>query len=241
MFLTMELIDGEAWRAAEARRPLPGRARHRDRPSDLRRPRRGARLRCAAPRSQAGQHHARRGRPRPRHRLRLAGLAGSFTDIRSGGTLRPTWRRSSRRPGGQRPSDIFSPSASCCSEDLHGQARLRGVDDRRAAAHARRGRAAVARVRGPRSDPAVERVIQRCLTADPAARPQSALSVSAALPAAIRWLPRSPPARRRHRRWSRPPAAGRRCRNRLWPVAPGLRDRVSAASSPCARPPRSSA
>ena len=132
-------------RAAEARRPLPGRARHRDRAPDLRRPGRGARLRRAAPRSQAGQHHARRGRPRPHHRLRPgrprrhlhrhpirdAGLHGARAARRQG-------RESAERPLLARPRPL---------RDLHGQARLRGDDDRRAAAHARRRRPGVAQRR----------------------------------------------------------------------------------------------
>ena len=98
----------------------------------------------------------------------LAGLAGSFRT--SAPARRPTWRRSSspaasvtaQRPLRARPGAV---------RDLHRQARLRREDDRRAAAPARRRRAPVDASSGRSLDPAVERVIQRCLERDPATRP----------------------------------------------------------------------
>ena len=70
-FLSMEYVDGEDL-ASLLRRigRLPAGQRDRARAADLRRPRGGARPRRAAPRPEAGQHHDRRQRHGPHHRLR---------------------------------------------------------------------------------------------------------------------------------------------------------------------------
>jgi serine/threonine-protein kinase len=54
-------------------------------------------------------------------------------------------------------------------------------------------------------DPAIEKVIDRCLQKHPTDRPTSALQVAAALPGAIRWRRHSLPARRLLRKWWLPP------------------------------------
>ena len=59
----------------------------------------------------------------------------------------------------------------------------------------------------PGLDPAVERVILRCLEKEPKARPRSVAAVARRCPEAIRSPPRSPPARRLRPRWSPRPAA----------------------------------
>ena len=61
LFLSMEYVDGEDLASLlQAHRPLARGQGDRDRAAALRRPRGGARARRAAPRPQAGQHHARR-------------------------------------------------------------------------------------------------------------------------------------------------------------------------------------
>ena len=125
--------------APEAHRTLPRGARHRDRAADLRRPRRGARPGRAAPRSQAGQHHARRGWPRPHHRLR-PGRPRRHLQRRPLGHARLHGARAARRPRRQRAQRHLL-ARSRALRDLHRQAGLRRQDGRRAAAHARRGRA----------------------------------------------------------------------------------------------------
>ena len=75
----------------------------------------------------------------------------------------------------------------------------------------------------PDLDPAVERAILRCLEKDRAsAAPVGARRGRDALRPATRSRPRSPPARRRRRSWSRRPASTRGCgprsRGRAWPL-----------------------
>ena len=142
----------------------------------------------------------------------LAGLAGSFTDIRSGtpAYMAPEQLAGKEVIGAQRHL-LARPGAL---RDLHRQARLRCDDDRRAAAPARRGRAPVAqrrrrdaRSRGRARHPALPRArTRRCGRRARSRCPRRC-------PAAIRWPRRSPPARRRRRRWSPPPAASSRCRS----------------------------
>ena len=64
-------------------------------------------------------------------------------------------------------------------------------------------------------DPSIERVIFRCLEADPTQRPGPRSRWPRHCPAAIRSRPRSRPAKRRHPRWSPPPVTPRRSRPRV--------------------------
>ena len=135
----------------------------------------------------------------------LAGLAGSFTDIRSG-TPGLHGARAARRQGGlgaQRHL-LARPGAV---RDLHRQARLRRHDDRRAAAPARRGRPSLRRIDGAarRRRRARHPALPRARIRRRGRRARS--RCPRRCPAAILWPPRSPPARRRRRRWSPRPAA----------------------------------
>ena len=72
--------------------------------------------------------------------------------------------------------------------------------------------------RAPEVDPAIDRVVGRCLDPTPANRPQSALSVAAAYRAATRWRRRLPWGRLLPRTWWRRLNRPRRC----GPVSPRL-------------------
>ncbi len=110
----------------------------------------------------------------------LAGLAGSFTDIRSG---TPAYMAPEQLAGKEvsERSDIFSLGL-VLFEIFTGR---RAFDATTIAELLRQhddGVRLSSVPSGPSLDPAVERVILRCLAPDPAMRPDSAIAVSAALP-----------------------------------------------------------
>ena len=110
----------------------------------------------------------------------LAGLAGSFTDIRSG---TPAYMAPEQLAGKDvtERSDIFSLGL-VLFEIFTGR---RAFDATTIAELLRQhddGVRLSSAPSGPSLDPAVERVILRCLAPDPAMRPDSAIAVSAALP-----------------------------------------------------------
>ena len=179
----MEYVDGEDL-ASLLRRigRLPQDKADRDRAPALRRHRRRPRARRAAPRSQAGQRHDRRRRQRPHHRLRSRRARRATSTRRAPGT--PQYMAPEQLAGGRASvkSDIYALGL-VLFELFTGQACLRGEDAQRPRSPATRA----ARSSTPSSmvrdlDPAVERVILRCLERDPALRPGSALAVAAALP-----------------------------------------------------------
>ena len=139
----------------------------------------------APPRPEARQRHDRRPRPRADHRLRPRGSRrGAATDGATSRARRPTWRPSSS-PGRAPPSRATSTRwASCSTSCSRAKRAFDARDPRRAAPrcsideHAADPLAAVT----PDIDPAVERVILRCLERTRAsARPRRS-PVAAALP-----------------------------------------------------------
>jgi serine/threonine-protein kinase len=109
----------------------------------------------------------------------LAGLAGSFADIRSG---TPAYMAPEQLAGTEvsQRSDIFALGL-VLYEIYTGK---RAFDATTVAELLRQhdDGVDVSRSAGRELDPAIERVIQRCLSREPAQRPASAIAVSAALP-----------------------------------------------------------
>ena len=101
-------------------RPLPRRARARDRAADLRRPRRGARARRRPSRSQAGERDARRHRQGPAHRLRPGRAPPAKRCARA---RPPTWRRSSSPAARSRRAATSTRSAWCSTRSSPASAR----------------------------------------------------------------------------------------------------------------------
>ena len=137
--------------------------------------------RRAAPRSEAGQRDARRRRRRPHHRLRHRDRCGDAGDDGIAGTPqymapellagRPASTKSDIYALGLILFEIFTGKRAYDAKTL---GELKQLHD-------------TATVTTPSSivrdlDPAVERVILRCLEKDPEQRPASALTVAAALP-----------------------------------------------------------
>ena len=179
-FLSMEYVDGEDL-ASLLRRigRFP-----QDRAIELARqicagPRRRARSRRRPSRSEAGEHHARRQRQDPDHRLRPR---GRVRRERCAPARRPTWRPEQLAGGEVTPrSDIYALGL-VLYELFTGQRALDAQQPGRADRQARAGGITPPTDIVRDLDPAIERVILRCLEADPARRPASALAVAAALP-----------------------------------------------------------
>ena len=119
--------------------------------------------------------------PRAHHGLRARGPR-QRDHATSARARRPTWRRSSSRGARSRSAATCSRSGSCCSRSSRGK---RAFDAKNVAELLRMHDEPLALT--PTSavrdlDPAVERVILRCLEREPARRPASAIAVSAALP-----------------------------------------------------------
>ena len=137
----------------------------------------------------------------------LAGLAGTFTDIRSG---TPAYMAPEQLAGQEvtERSDIFSLGL-VLFEIFTGK---RAFDAKTIAELLRMhdDGVQVSRSAGRELDPAVERVLQRCFraTRPSGQRDRGVRGAAAAIP----WPRPSRPARHRRRRWSPRPAAWTRCR-----------------------------
>ena len=145
------------------------------------------------------------------HRLRARGAAGRpGEDIRSG---TPAYMAPEQLAGREvtRTSDIYALGL-VLYELFTGKRAVRGGRARRICRAARAGRITPPSIVVRDLDPAVERVILRCLEHDPGRsgrRPRSRCPPRC--PAATRSRRRSRPARRRRPRWWRPPARTEAC------------------------------
>jgi serine/threonine-protein kinase len=109
----------------------------------------------------------------------LAGLAGTFTDIRSGTPAYMAPEQLAGKDVSER-SDIFS--LGLVLYEIYTGKRAFDATTIAELLHQHDEGVRVAGSSGRTLDPVVEQVITRCLSTDPAARPPSALAVSAALP-----------------------------------------------------------
>ena len=216
-FLTMEYVDGEDL-ASLLRRigRLPQDKARRGRAADLRRRRRGARARRAAPRPQAGQRDDRR---------RAATCASpTSASPRVAGRRRQRPRRhagvhgagAARRPRGHARAATSTRSAWCSTSCSPASASFEAEHARRADRSCTESRHAGDR---PRRSCAISirRSSARSCAASSAIRrsaPRRRWRCRRRCPAAIRSPRRWRRARRRRRRWSRPPASRARCSRR---------------------------
>ena len=149
---------------------------------DLRRDRRGARPGDPAPRPQAGEHHARRARPRAHHRLRPGAGAGE-----AAGRGRPR-RRHARLHGagaaahgqGRRRARTSTRWGSSCTSCSPASASTPRPTSPRCGRSTPRARSRCRRSRPRGLDPAIERVVRL-----PRARPARSSLLGAAVAAAL--------------------------------------------------------
>ena len=128
-FLTMEYVDGESLAELGGEGPMPASGSWRS-PANLRWPVGGARRGRGAPRSEAGQHPHRQGRPPRHHRFRDRSRRPRGRcrgqDQRSPRSARPhTWLPSRSRGRRRRARGPLRPGRDALRAD-HGRARLAG-------------------------------------------------------------------------------------------------------------------
>ena len=169
------------WAPCSAHRPAAGREGGPGQPADLRRPGRGPRQGRAAPRPQAGQRDARRPGPRAHHRLR-AGPAGRRGRRRGGRHAGLHGAGAVRGQAGHACRATSTRWAWCCTRSSPAGGPSRGRRSPSCASKQAESMPSLPSTLVPDLDPAVERVIARCLEKDPALRPASVAQVAAALP-----------------------------------------------------------